>query len=98
MARMPGILYIISAPSGSGKSTLVNELRRLVPDLEFSVSYTTRAPRGSEKNGHEYFFVGRPTFEQMIARNEFLEHAEVFGNYYGTARSILKEAAKRGTD
>ena len=95
---MGGILYIISAPSGSGKSTLVNELRRLVPDLEFSVSYTTRQPRGSEKDGQEYFFIDRPTFEKMIAANEFLEHAEVFGNYYGTARGIMKGAAARGKD
>lgn len=95
---MAGILFIISAPSGSGKSTLVNELRRLVPDLEFSVSYTTRAPRGSEQNGHEYFFVTRSEFEAMIKREEFLEYAEVFGNYYGTAKTLLGEAAARGRD
>ena len=95
---MPGILYIISAPSGSGKSTLVNELRSLVPNLEFSVSYTTRAPRGSEQHGREYFFVSRREFEEMIRRDEFLEHAEVFGNYYGTARRFLREAEARGND
>jgi len=95
---MAGILYIISAPSGSGKSTLVNELRKLVPDLEFSVSYTTRAPRGSEKDGLEYHFVSRRIFEEMINRGEFLEYAEVFGNYYGTARRYLQEAAARGQD
>jgi len=98
MARTPGILYIISAPSGSGKSTLVNELRRLVPELEFSVSYTTRAPRGSEKDGLEYHFVSRRQFEEMINRGEFLEYAEVFGNYYGTARRYLQEASSRGQD
>lgn len=95
---MAGILYIISAPSGSGKSTLVNELRSLVPHLEFSISYTTRAPRGSEQNGREYYFVSRREFEEMIRRDEFLEHAEVFGNYYGTAKRFLREAEARGND
>ena len=77
---MAGILFIISAPSGSGKSTLVNELRRIVPGLEFSVSYTTRAPRGSEENGREYHFISRDLFEEMIRLDQFLEHADVFGN------------------
>ncbi len=95
---MSGILYIISAPSGSGKSTLVNEMRKFVPHLEFSISYTTRAPRGSEQNGVEYYFISRDRFEEMLAQNEFLEHAEVFGNYYGTARSVLEQAFRRGND
>ncbi len=95
---MSGIIYIISAPSGSGKSTLTNELRRTVANLEFSISYTTRPPRGSEQSGREYFFVSRDTFEKMIAEDEFLEWAEVFGNYYGTAKSFLREAAARGHD
>ncbi len=95
---MSGILYIISAPSGSGKSTLVNEMRKFVPHLEFSISYTTRAPRGSEQNGVEYYFISRGRFEEMLAQNEFLEHAEVFGNYYGTARSVLEQAFRRGND
>jgi guanylate kinase len=92
------LVYIISAPSGSGKSTLVNELMRLVPQLDFSVSYTTRAPRGSEQNGKQYYFVTRAEFEQMIRANEFLEHADVFGNYYGTARRFLREAEQKGHD
>jgi guanylate kinase len=92
------IVYIVSAPSGSGKSTLVNELFKLVDRLDFSVSYTTRFPRGSEQNGKEYFFVSRETFEAMIAADEFLEHATVFGNYYGTARRFLREAEARGND
>ena len=96
-SRQP-IVYIISAPSGSGKSTLVNELLRLVPNLDFSVSYTTRPPRGSEQNGKQYHFIRREEFEQMIAANEFLEHADVFGNYYGTARRFLREAEQRGHD
>ena len=92
------IVYIISAPSGSGKSTLVNELLKLVPNLDFSVSYTTRPPRGSEQNGKQYHFIRRDEFEQMIAADEFLEHADVFGNYYGTARRFLREAEQRGHD
>ena len=93
-----GLVFIISAPSGSGKTTLTNELRRLVPNLEFSISYTTRSPRGSEQNGREYFFVSREEFERMLAANEFLEHAKVFENYYGTARRFLAEARQRGDD
>ena len=92
------IVYIISAPSGSGKSTLVNELFKMVDHLDFSISYTTRPPRGSEQNGKEYFFVTREEFEAMIAADEFLEHAIVFGNYYGTARRFLREAENRSND
>jgi guanylate kinase len=95
---MAGILFIISAPSGSGKSTLVGELRKYVEGLEFSVSYTTRAPRGSEEDGREYHFTTREHFERMIAADAFLEWAEVFGNYYGTARSALALAAEHGRD
>ena len=91
-------IFIISAPSGSGKSTLTNELRRIVPQLEFSISYTTRPPRGSEQSGREYFFVSRDEFERMIGDDEFLEWAEVFGNYYGTAKRFLREANARGND
>jgi guanylate kinase len=92
------IVYIISAPSGSGKSTLVNRLLKLLPELDFSISYTTRLPRGKEQNGKQYFFVAREHFEQMIRDDEFLEHADVFGNYYGTARRFLKEAQSKGHD
>jgi len=92
------LVYIISAPSGSGKSTLVNKLLKLVPALDFSISYTTRAPRGSEQNGKQYHFVSRKEFEQMIRADEFLEHADVFGNYYGTARRFLQEAEQKGHD
>jgi guanylate kinase len=86
------LVYIISAPSGSGKSTLVGELQKMVPNLDFSISYTTRPPRGSEQNGKQYFFVSRSEFQQMIRDNEFLEYAEVFGHLYGTARRFLREA------
>lgn len=95
---MAGILFIISAPSGSGKSTLVSQLRSLVDGLEFSVSYTTRSPRGSEQEGREYHFTTREKFEQMAAAGEFMEWAEVFGNYYGTAARSLADAAAQGKD
>jgi guanylate kinase len=91
-------VFIISAPSGSGKSTLVNKIRQTVANLEFSVSYTTRKPRGAEKNGCEYFFITREQFEEMIRKDEFLEHADVFGNYYGTARHFLDQAKAAGKD
>ena len=91
-------VFIISAPSGSGKSTLVSHLLADLPGLMFSISYTTRQPRGAEKDGESYHFVSRPAFEAMVARDEFLEHAEVFGNYYGTHRGILEEARSLGRD
>jgi guanylate kinase len=98
------IVYIVSAPSGSGKSTLVNELFKVVKGLDFSISYTTRHSRGSEQNGKEYFFVTKPEFEAMIAADEFLEHANVYGDakvlgdYYGTARRFLRQAEASGRD
>ena len=95
---MSGILYIISAPSGSGKTTLVNELRQYVPNLEFSVSYTTRSPRGSEQDGREYHFITHQEFEARISRDEFLEYALVFGNYYGTTKFVLEHAREGGND
>ena len=76
----------------------MNRVRELVPKLEFSISYTTRAPRGAEQNGREYFFISRQEFEEMIHRDEFLEHADVFGNYYGTARRFLCKAEEEGYD
>ena len=93
------LVYIISAPSGSGKSTLVAKLLQFVPNLEFSISYTTRFPRGSEENGKEYFFVTRGEFQRMIDADEFLEHAVLYGiDYYGTARTVLREAERKGRD
>ncbi len=94
---MSGV-FIISAPSGSGKSTLVNKVREIVPGLKFSISYTTRPPRAGEQNGREYFFVSRTEFETMIRQDDFLEYADVFGNYYGTARSFLSLAQQEGKD
>lgn len=95
---MAGILFIISAPSGSGKSTLVSELRKQVSGVDFSISWTTRPPRGSEENGREYNFTSREEFERMREAGIFLEYAEVFGNYYGTARLSLDDARKAGHD
>ncbi len=96
---MAGILFIISAPSGSGKSTLVSELRKQVSGVDFSISWTTRPPRGSEENGREYYFTTKEEFERMIAERKFLEHAEVFGDhYYGTARQSLDDARRQGHD
>jgi guanylate kinase len=91
-------IFIISAPSGSGKSTLVSHLLASVPGLMFSVSYTTRQRRGAELEGASYCFVTREDFERRRARDEFLEWAEVFGNYYGTHRGILEQARAQGKD
>lgn len=95
---MAGILFIISAPSGSGKSTLVSELRKQVSGVDFAVSWTTRAPRGSEEDGREYHFTTREEFMRMVEAGLFLEYAEVFGNLYGTARASLEEARIAGHD
>ncbi|HEY1160831.1 MAG TPA: guanylate kinase [Terracidiphilus sp.] len=95
---MAGILFIISAPSGSGKSTLVSELRKQVSGVDFAISWTTRAPRGSEEDGREYNFTTKEEFQRMIDAGVFLEHAEVFGQFYGTARQSLDEARSAGHD
>lgn len=92
------IVFIISAPSGSGKSTLVHCILRDVPDLTFSVSYTTRRPRGLEQDGQSYHFISREEFEMRVGRDEFLEHADVFGNYYGTHCDALALAEREGKD
>ncbi|HME05901.1 MAG TPA: guanylate kinase [Bryobacteraceae bacterium] len=92
-------VFIISAPSGSGKSTLVHRLLANHNDLIFSISYTTRAPRGQEINGVDYHFVSREAFEEMLRAGEFLEYADVFGNYYGTHRGAsLDRALLEGKD
>ncbi len=95
---MAGILFIISAPSGSGKSTLVKELRSLLTGLDFSVSYTTRAPRGGEQPDREYHYISPSKFQEMVEQGEFLEWANVFGNYYGTACRSLTDAQAAGKD
>jgi guanylate kinase len=96
---LAGILFIISAPSGSGKSTLVSELRKQVSGVDFAVSWTTRAPRGSEQDGREYHFTTREEFLRMVDGGMFLEHAEVFGkDLYGTPRQALDDALAAGHD
>jgi guanylate kinase len=91
-------VFIISAPSGSGKSTLVRCLLESDAHLVFSISYTTRPPRPNEREGVDYNFISREDFEARVARGEFLEHAEVFGNYYGTHQSALDQAIREGKD
>jgi len=78
------------APSGAGKTSLVNELLKREPNIHLSISYTTRAPRQGEQHGREYHFVERAAFEKMIASGDFLEHANVYGNYYGTSRKWIE--------
>lgn len=91
-------VFIISAPSGSGKSTLVARLMAVDAGLRFSVSYTTRKPRGNEKPGENYIYISRQEFLSRVAQGEFLEHAEVFGNFYGTNREVLEQAQSEGKD
>ncbi len=95
-----GTLYIVSAPSGAGKSSLIQALLKTQPlyDTQVSVSHTTRAARPGEVHGEHYFFTGREEFQQMIARDAFLEHAEVFGNYYGTSRETIEQVLATGVD
>jgi guanylate kinase len=93
-----GILFVVSSPSGGGKGTLIDRVLKTVPDLCYSVSYTTRAPRNGEINGREYFFVTRKEFEEMAAASEFLESAEVHGNLYGTARQQVLNETCAGRD
>jgi guanylate kinase len=91
-------IFIVSAPSGSGKSTLVSSLLKSVPGLLFSVSYTTRPPRGKEVNGKDYHFISPEEFQAMRDRDEFLESAGVFGKCYGTHRQMLDRARAEGKD
>jgi guanylate kinase len=95
---MTACLYVISAPSGAGKTSLVKALREKVPGLAVSTSHTTRAPRTSEQHGREYFFVSNAEFDAMVARREFLEHAQVFDNQYGTSRRQLEDKLAAGKD
>src|SRR5262245_8893414 len=91
-------VFIVSAPSGSGKSTLVRAVLAQDRELLFSVSYTTRQPRGTEQPGHDYHFISRESFEQRIRNGEFIEWADVFGNYYGTHRSVLDRGVAENKD
>lgn len=93
-----GTLYVISAPSGAGKTSLVGEMIRTDHRLGVSVSHTTRSMRQGEQDGINYHFVSREQFEAMIMRDEFLEHADVFGNYYGTSQVWVEQMLARGRD
>ncbi|MDX1443093.1 MAG: guanylate kinase [Gammaproteobacteria bacterium] len=96
MTSQKGKLIVISAPSGAGKTSLVKELVHDNPDVVFSVSYTTRSKRDGEVDGRDYHFVSRPEFEKMIEQDEFLEYAQVFDNYYGTAKAQVEKQLERG--
>ena len=93
-----GVLYIVSAPSGAGKTSLVKALLKADPAIRLSVSYTTRAPRPGETDGRDYHFVNRQRFEEMLADGEFLEHAEVYGNFYGTSKASIGRDLNAGRD
>lgn len=95
-----GTLYIVSAPSGAGKSSLIQALLKTQPlyDTQVSISHTTRAKRPGENNGEHYFFVSTDEFKRMIENNDFLEYAEVFGNYYGTSRVTIEQILSTGVD
>ena len=92
------MLIVVSSPSGGGKGTLIDRVLQTVPDVSYSVSYTTRAPRAAERDGREYFFVSTGTFEDMIRRQEFLEWANVYGFLYGTSRSQVERERAAGRD
>ena len=93
-----GRIFVVSGPSGSGKSTLIREVRQKVPDLGYSVSHTSRPPRGQEKNGVEYHFVSRKNFQEMIDKGDFVEWAEVYRDLYGTSVSSLRSQITIGLD
>jgi guanylate kinase len=93
-----GKLFVIAAPSGAGKTSLVKALLERMPELHVSVSHTTRNKRPTEQHGREYYFVSVPEFESLVEKNEFLEHARVFDNYYGTGRRPVEEQLAKGHD
>jgi len=98
MSGKRGKLFVIAAPSGAGKTSLVRALMQLRPTLRFSISYTTRKQRPNERHSHDYFFVDKAEFERMVAAGEFLEHARVFDNYYGTSRQQVEQLLDEGQD
>lgn len=93
-----GKLFVIAAPSGAGKTSLVRALMKRRPELRFSISYTTRTKRPTEQDGRDYFFIDKPSFERMIAQGEFLEHAPVFDNFYGTSRAQVEQLLAAGNN
>ena len=98
MVKRRGLLLILSSPSGAGKTTLTRRLMTWDATVRFSISATTRAPRPGEQDGREYYFRSRPAFERMVATGEMLEHAEVFGNFYGSPRAPVQAAMDAGRD
>jgi guanylate kinase len=96
MVEAGGKLFVVAAPSGAGKTSLVRELMRREPRLRFSISYTTRKQRPTERDGVDYHFVERAEFERMVAASEFLEHAKVFDNQYGTSRAQVESLLNSG--
>jgi guanylate kinase len=92
----PGLLLVLSAPSGAGKTTLSHMMKKAFPEGEISISYTTRPPRGTEQTGKDYHFVDPLTFKQMIDRNEFVEWAEVHGNFYGSSKVVIEHSNRPG--
>jgi guanylate kinase len=98
MSGQRGKLFVIAAPSGAGKTSLVRALMQRRPTLRFSISYTTRQQRPNERDGHDYFFVDKAQFERMVAAGDFLEHARVFDNYYGTSRSQVERILDASQD
>ena len=98
MSGKRGKLFVIAAPSGAGKTSLVRALMQRRPALRFSISYTTRQQRPNERHSHDYFFVDKPEFERMVAAGEFLEHARVFDNYYGTSRRQVEQLLDASQD
>ncbi len=98
MANEPGFLFVVTAPSGAGKTTLIKRLRQEFPQIGFSVSTTTRAPRPGEQDGRDYFFVDRDTFSGMVERDAFVEWAHIHGNDYGTSRDYVNRALHGGQE
>lgn len=98
MTATPGSLFIVSAPSGAGKTSLVRAILQSGVDLSLSISYTTRAARSEEVEGRDYHFISRENFEEMRRNGEFLESAQVYGNYYGTSKKWINEAIAAGRD
>ena len=98
MTKPEGILLVLSGPSGAGKGTICKALLEKRPDMAYSVSCTTRAPRKGEIDGKSYFFKTREEFEKMIANDGFLEHADVYGNYYGTPKAYVLDQVAQGKD
>lgn len=98
LTEYPGNLYVVAAPSGAGKSSLVKALMEVDAGVKASISHTTRAPRGQEVDGREYFFVDNATFDTMVANQDFLEWAQVHGNRYGTSRQAVEQRLSEGGD